>query len=112
VKPLVDEVVRCASQKAEILQTDDAIFSVWPAFVVAGEKLLAFRPRVQPNQSPAYEWLQEEGLRLISQGFAIISDIVRARTPMPKTTREYIEKLDRYAERIKCEAASKPAASV
>lgn len=103
IKPLVEEVVRCASQKAEILQTDDVIFSVWPAFVVAGEKLLAFRPQVQPNQTMGYEWLQEEGLRLIAQGFAIISDIVRARTPMPKTTREYIEKLDRYAERMKRE---------
>jgi hypothetical protein len=104
ISPLVHEVIQCAHQKAEILQTDDAIFTVWPAFVVAGEKLLAFRPRVQPNQSRGYEWLQEEGLRLISQGFAIISDIVRARTPMPKTAREYIEKLDRYALRMKCEA--------
>lgn len=104
LEPLVQEVIGCAHQKAEILQTDDAIFKVWPAFVVAGEKLLAFRPQVKANQSPAYEWLQEEGLRLIAQGFAIISDIVRARTPMPKTAREYIEKLDQYAGRVMREA--------
>jgi hypothetical protein len=98
--PLVNEVTRTGRMKAEILQTDDVIFDVWPAFVVASENLLKFRPAIKPDASLEYGRLQEEGLRLIAHGQAIISDIVRARTPMPKTTREYIERLDAYRKKV------------
>ncbi|MDE2622413.1 MAG: hypothetical protein KGM83_04370 [Betaproteobacteria bacterium] len=102
--PLVQGVTCTAHQKVEILQTDDRIFQVWPAFVVASESLLAFRPATRDAGSLEYGRLQEEGLRLIAQGQAIISDIARARTPMPKTTREYIERLGAWRCKFQQEA--------
>ena len=102
--PLVLAVTDTARQKVEILQTDDRIFEVWPAFVVASESLLAFRPATRDAGSLEYGRLQEEGLRLIAQGEAIISDIARARTPMPKTTREYIERLGAWRCKFQQEA--------
>ncbi len=104
LEPLVREVTEAARQKTEILQTDDRIFEVWPAFVVASESLLMFRPVMRAAGSLEYGRLQEEGLRLIAQGQAIISDIARARTPMPKTTREYIERLGAYRCKFRQEA--------
>ena len=104
LEPLVRGVTEAARQKSEILQTDDRIFEVWPAFVVASESLLKFRPVMRAAGSLEYGRLQEEGLRLIAQGQAIISDIARARTPMPKTTREYIERLGAYRCKFRQEA--------
>ena len=102
--PLILAIAEAARQKVEILQTDDRIFDVWPAFVVASEALLQFRPARRSGNSLEYGRLQEEGLRLIAQGQAIISDIARARTPMPKTTREYVERLDAYRCKFEQEA--------
>ncbi|KXW55514.1 hypothetical protein [Ferrovum sp. PN-J185] len=105
IQPLIEEVTRTAHLKVETLQTDNAIFTVWPNFVVASEKLLSFRPQPKVDASLEYNRLQDEGVRLISQGQAIVSDIIRARTPMPKTTREYIARLDAYREKVIREAA-------
>lgn len=102
--PLVQAVTTTAHQKVEILQTDDRIFAVWPAFVVASETLLSFRPATRTSGSLEYGRLQEEGLRLIAHGQAIISDIARARTPMPKTTREYVERLNAWRCKFQQEA--------
>ena len=104
LEPLIRQVTTAARHKAEILQTDDKIFEVWPDFVVASENLLKFRPLLRAAGSLEYGRLQDEGLRLIAQGQAIISDIARARTPMPKTTREYIERLDDYRSKFRQEA--------
>ncbi|HQT81123.1 MAG: hypothetical protein B7Z60_02865 [Ferrovum sp. 37-45-19] len=105
IQPLIEAVNKTAHLKVETLQTDNAIFTVWPNFVVASERLLAFRPQAKDNASLEYNRLQDEGVRLISQGQSIISDIIRARTPMPKTTREYITRLDSYREKVIREAA-------
>ncbi len=104
LEPLIHQVTTAARRKAEILQTDDKIFEVWPDFVVASENLLKFRPHLRAAGTLEYGRLQDEGLRLIAQGQAIISDIARARTPMPKTTREYIERLDDYTAKFRREA--------
>lgn len=102
--PFVQKLAETARRKAETLQTDPQIFSVWPDFVVASETLLKFRPVIHSSMSLEYGRLQEEGLRLIGHGQAIISDISRARTPMPKTTREYIEALGAYRRKFREES--------
>lgn len=96
ILPMVAHAIEMAHIKLETLQTDDRIFSVWPRFVVAGEHLLQFRP---PQASPAdVERMrhQEHGLQLIAQGWAILNDISRARTTMPKTLRQYVRRLEDF----------------
>jgi hypothetical protein len=39
-----------------------------------------------------------EGLHLLRQGRDLIFYITRARTPMPKSTREYIDRCEIYCE--------------
>ena len=43
--------------------------------------------------------LVDDGRQLIQQGRDLVSNITRARTPMPKSTEEYIERCRTYAER-------------
>ena len=43
--------------------------------------------------------LVADGRQLLQRGRDLISDITRARTPMPKSAQEYIERCEAYAAR-------------
>ena len=45
------------------------------------------------------------GVELVRRGKDLISDITRARVPMPKSTREYVEECERY--RRSCTVATR-----
>ena len=96
LRPLLDDLAEAAKRKTEILRTDPVIFTVWPAFVVASDRLR----RVQPHLPPAPTLRQiheaQESNRILKVGTALVSHIVRARVPMPKSTRELIDQCDRF----------------
>lgn len=85
-----------AKVKCETLRTDPAIFDVWADFAVAGERLGDITPRLLDATTQADLQLAADGMNLIVQGRDLISYITRARVPMPKSTREYIEHCERY----------------
>lgn len=87
-----------AKTKCETLRTDEDIFDIWTDFVVAGEHLAAVTPRLVA--APTLEAIQfaGEGRQLIVRGRDLIGDIARARVAMPKSTREYVERCERYRE--------------
>ncbi len=91
-EPLIRRYADLAKLKCETLRTDDAIFDVWADFVVASENLGAFAPQLAADAPPAEQQLVADGQRLISQGRDLIAYITRARVPMPKSTREFIER--------------------
>ncbi len=94
------EVCEAAKLESETIRTDPVIFEVWPRFVAAGEALLAFRPSL-PEKAPTHERrMAEQGVRLIADGNSLLTYISGARVPMPKSTREYLQRCDAYeAER-------------
>lgn len=94
----ITELCAAAKTKCETLRTDDDVFDIWTDFVVAGEHLAAFSPRLV--NAPTLETIQfaGEGRQLILRGRDLIGDITRARVSMPKSTREYIERCERYRE--------------
>jgi len=94
--PLIDELALRAKAKCETLRTDPEIFDVWAAFVVASEHLAAFAPEALASAGVEYLHEMERGRQLIRQGAGLISDITRARVPMPKSTREYVERCQAY----------------
>ena len=96
LKPLLDDLAEAAKRKCEILRTDPVIFSVWPAFVVASDRLRRVQPRLP--SAPTLRQIHEaqEGNRILKVGTALVSHIVRARVPMPKSTRELIDQCDRF----------------
>lgn len=85
-----------AKVKCETLRTDPAIFDVWADFAVAAERLGNTVPRLAGATTPDDLQLAVDGVNLILQGRDLVSYITRARVPMPKTTREYIERCERY----------------
>ena len=100
--PLIRNVIDAAHRKLETLQTDDLIFTVWPEFVVAGENLIHYRPSSASSDDIERVRHQEHGLQLVAQGWAILNDISRARTPMPKTTEAYIQRLETFHQSGTC----------
>lgn len=94
IEPAIDAFAVAAKVKSETLRTDPDIFEVWSAFVVSAETLCAFQPRLAAAAS--LEPLVSQGLLLIRGGKDLVSYITRARSPMPKSTAEFIARCDEY----------------
>jgi hypothetical protein len=108
VDSLLSAFTLAAKVKCETLRTDVEIFEVWTSFVVAAERLAAFRPRVSSDGSITTLQYATEGSRLLEQGKNLVSYMTRARVPMPKSTAEFVDR----ARRFRSVSASTPALSV
>ncbi len=100
IEPLIRECVAAAKIRCETLHTDPEIFEVWASLVVAAEKLCAFEPRLSETSSLDDQVRVRQGSQLIALGKDLIFHMTRARVPMPKSTREYVERLQVYRERL------------
>ena len=98
IAPLIRELADAAKREAETIRRDKAIFDVWSRFVAASEDLQEFVPNVPDVMSENMHRQVADGLRLINEGKDVLSFLSGARVPMPKTTGEYIERCERYAE--------------
>ncbi|MFD2112310.1 hypothetical protein [Thiorhodococcus fuscus] len=92
----IDELTNAAKRKCEILRTDPAVFDVWPAYVVASERLRNLKPILPANHGTEDIREAVEGTRLLGEGTDLVSFIVRARVPMPKSTREFIDRCEQF----------------
>ena len=99
VAPLALEFTRIAKIKCETLRTDPDIFDVWTSFVTAGERLCAHFNAAEMPAGLEDQHLVADGRQLLQRGRDLISDITRARTPMPKSAQEYIERCEAYSAR-------------
>ena len=99
IEGVVRDLADAAKIKTENLRTDRDIFEVWSQLVTAAERLANFLPLPQAvdyRKSDALAHRVSEGLLLIRQGRDLIFYLARARTPMPKSTHEYIERCATY----------------
>lgn len=100
VEPFVRDFAAAARVKAETLRTDPDIFDVWAHFVTAGERLANFGPQATgPDLGSGRKSTRHSasaGVQLIRSGRDLVFYLARARTPMPKSTREYIERCNIY----------------
>jgi hypothetical protein len=96
VAPLVRDFAAAAKIKCETLRTETDVFDVWASFAVSSERLAAFQPRLPVDRTVVEERWAAEGVALIRQGTNLVSDMARARVCMPKSTRELIERYQRY----------------
>jgi len=94
----IRDFAQAAKVKTETLRTDPDIFDVWAQLVTAAERLANFAPQPQalPADKKAARHSISDGLQLIRNGRDLVFYIARARTPMPKSTREYIERCETY----------------
>jgi len=96
IEDRLNELGDSAKRKCEVLRTDPTVFAVWPAYVVASERLRRLEPLLPavPDAAAVQEAL--EGSRLLREGTDLISHIVRARVPMPKSAREFIDRCHQF----------------
>lgn len=95
----IRELTQAAKVKAETLRTDGDIFEVWAQMVTAGERLAGLAWQVPADMLTApFSHNLADGVQLIGQGRDLIFYIARARTAMPKSTREYVERCKKYLE--------------
>jgi len=99
IAPHVRTFAKAAHIKTETLRTDPDIFDIWTSFVTAGERLCAHLNDAAMPEGIEDQHLVADGRHLLKRGRDLISDITRARTPMPKSSQEYIEKCQAYAAR-------------
>ena len=96
----IRDFARASKIKTETLRTDPNIFDVWSQLVTAGERLANFTPKTQVKSVEKLKARRlhsiSDGLQLLRNGRDLVFYITRARTPMPKSTREYIERCDAY----------------
>ena len=93
---LIRVLSNAAKMEAETIRRDKAIFDVWPRFVAASENLQEFVPIVPDVMTENMHRQVADGLRLLNEGREVVSFLAGARVPMPKTTREYLDRCERY----------------
>lgn len=96
----LDRFAAAAKLKCETLRTDADLFEVWTSFVVSAESLRAFRPVLPENPSPGLRHWVDEGVDLVRRGAELVTWMARARVPMPKSTREFLERCHAHAARV------------
>jgi hypothetical protein len=96
IETLIWDYAQAARAKCETLRTDPDIFEIWTSFAVSGEALSNFHPQLFAVVGPSEQHWAAEGMELIREGRLLVENITRARVPMPKSAREYIERLEEY----------------
>lgn len=108
--PVIEEFVRTAKLKTETLRTDPEVFEVWSTFVVASETLCDFEPNSSASAAALDPQLCAQFSDILRAGSVLVSSIARARVPMPKSTKAFLERCEslNQAAKNKREAASRP----
>jgi hypothetical protein len=106
--PVVDEFVHAAKLKSETLRTDPDVFEVWSSFVVASETLCSFQPAASAGDAAQCAQFVE----ILRAGAVLVSSMARARVPMPKSTRAFLDRCEslRAAAKPKKDATPRPGA--
>jgi hypothetical protein len=115
IEASIREFGEAAKVKCETLRTDADIFDVWTSFVVSAEKLARFAPESSEEDLARERPWASEGMLLVRQGIDLVTYIIRARVPMPKSTREFFERCEQfrlsYCDLPRTEHAPAPRAS-
>ena len=96
ISGLINDFAQLARVKAETLRTDPDIFDVWAQLVTAAERLANFTPLANIQPAGGVEHRVSDGLQLIRSGRDLVFYIARARTPMPKSTLDYLARCASY----------------
>jgi hypothetical protein len=98
IEPVIWSFAKAAKINCETLRDDSEIFEVWADFVVAGEKLCAYGP--DRGKTDTERALLERGQRLLTNARELVLAITRARVPMPKSARTFIDRCGVYRQAL------------
>lgn len=98
--PLIAELADSAKSASETLRSDTDYVEIWPRFVAAADRLLATEPEVPQGTDRRQYALARRGVALIREGGRLIIDMANLRVPMPRTTRDYLHRCERFRDRF------------
>jgi hypothetical protein len=97
--PNVKELGDSAKLATETLRSDTRIIEIWPRFVGASDRLFAAKANLPKDSSRKLHALGHRGLQLLQEGTALVISHVYSRVPMPKSTRDFLERCDQFKEK-------------
>jgi hypothetical protein len=100
MESLVRAFATAARLKSETLRTECDIFETWTSFVVSAEQLVGFEPRLSPEATVVEQHWAADGMALVRQAKDLVTHMVRARVPMPKSACELAERLGWYRSAV------------
>ncbi len=83
----------------ETLRSDPVMLELWPRFVCAADSLKAFRPHFGADVSSAQRALGRRGRELVQSGTALIIDMSNMRIPLPRSTRDFLQRCDEFQKK-------------
>jgi hypothetical protein len=98
---LILEYAKAARRLCETLRSDKDIFDIWTDFVVAGEAITEFTPEAYVTSGGRRMIDPIDVRHMLKTGVKLVAYIARARTPMPKSTRDYMQECKRQTAK-KC----------
>ncbi len=100
-RELVEDFILIAKNESEVLRSDPDYLTIWPEFVVDGEKILNFRANIPATASTSLERHIKHGTKLLQTGKELITWISNVRVPMPVSSAHYLQKCANYREATK-----------
>lgn len=97
----LERLASSAKLQIETMKSDDNFFSVWPDLVAALEALEGFQPKWIPEDDSETLQHNEQGVKLINAGTALITYLSEARVPMPKSTRNLLQLCESFSQERK-----------
>lgn len=97
--PNIKDLGESAKLATETLRSDSRIIEIWPRFVGASDKIAAARPVLSSERSRKEQTVGKRGMRLIEDGATLIISHANSRMPMPRSTREFLERCDAFREK-------------
>lgn len=100
IESLVNDYAEAAKRESETMKSDECIFHIWPRFIATGEALGEMEIDWQPSCSRECRFIIEQARLTLIAGRNLINWIARARVPMPKSTRAFVERCELVKERL------------
>jgi hypothetical protein len=94
---LIKELASSAKLACETLRSDPVIFEVWPQYVAAKEHLEAYVYDCFHQIKVEGATKQRKPIVLIKEGGELLANLSIIRVPMPKSTKAFLEKCDKFS---------------
>ena len=94
------DYARAARQESEIMKSDPDFFYSWPEFVTLAARIKQYEPSINSDKTNLEE-VHGWGKRILSEGVDLISYMAGVRVPMPKSTRQYLDRLEKFSSATK-----------
>jgi len=97
--PNIRDLGNSAKLATETLRSDARNIDIWPKFVGASDRVFAAKLNLPKDSAKKMHALGQRGLQLIQDGATLVISHAYSRIPMPKSTKDFLERCDQFKEK-------------